>query len=63
MIEITCDKCKKKVAVNAKTISAKTLNKHGFEAVSFDKVIIYHICLDCLEDLQTWVETPDFVMG
>lgn len=63
MIEITCDKCKKKVSVNVKTVTAKTLSKLGYESVSLDGETNYHLCFSCLEDLESWVETPDLMMG
>ena len=62
MIEIICDKCKKRVAVAQKTISAKTLSKCGFEAIALREGEIYHICNKCMEDLDSWVETPDETM-
>ena len=51
MIEITCDKCKKKILVRTKTVTAKVLSDFEFETVSLDEVRNYHICLDCMRKM------------
>lgn len=51
MIEITCDKCGRKVVLRTKSVTAKILEKYNMEAVSLDKDRIWHLCFDCVEEM------------